>query len=243
MWPEQKKHPLIWPKKLKQALLHHLKHVQEENKMPSLQSQPPFSVHDVLKRAVEQGVKPANTTIPPAKLDATVTFILDLFEQSCVNSLLNEHERRTFHQLVPMTGIMAASNLPTSSKGSSKNHTAAGRKRLRAEELSSVPVEERLYYCTMLPVEYLLRLLASLPLLVSHYHILCGASRQSKPSYITTEAGKEDHTARTTSTTNPLTDHSDLWVVADKIIQHISENMNLYSTPDARYASLILNQD
>lgn len=238
MWHEQKKQPLVWPKKLKQALLHHLKYVQEENKMPSLQSQPPFSVHDVLNRAVEQSLKPTSK-IPPTKLAAIITFILDLFEQSCVNSLLNENERRTFHQLIPMTGLMAANAQTT--KGASKNQTAAGRKRLRAEELSAVPVEERLYYCTMLPVEYLLRLLASLPLLVSHYHILCGASSVNKPSYKNTTSSNNEPEDQEPS--NPSTDHCDLWEVASKILSHISDNSALYITPDTRYASLIMLQD
>ena len=141
-----------------------------------------------------------------------------------------------------MTGIMAT-NAQSVNKGGSKNQTAAGRKRLRAEELSAVPVGERLYYCTMLPVEYLLRLLASLPLLVSHYHILCGASRLSNPSYNSNTSPSNNELEDQSEPSNPTTAHNDLWEVASKILAHISENSALYITPDSRYASLIMPQD
>lgn len=227
MWSERQP-KLAWPRKLKQALLDHLKHVQSDLTMPSLQMQPPFNVQDVLNNAAKEVAK---KDVPSERVQVIVAFLLDLFEQSCVSSLLNENERRTFHELIPQPGNVATTT-PVVRRGA----VAVSKKRQRIEEPSLVSVEDRLYYSTNLPVEYLLRLLASLPLLISHYHILCGSTRLNRPSYKVEDEGDQDKS-------NPSTDHEDLWIVARAILAHVNERSSEYLTPDSRYAQLILLQE
>lgn len=96
-------------------------------------------------------------------------FLLDLFEQCCMCNLLSLEERRTF-QFVTV-GKQTANGRPPAIK-----------KKRTEVDVSLVPVPQRLTYSSVLTAEYLLRLLAALPILVHHYRVLCSGITSNNPT-------------------------------------------------------------
>lgn len=190
---------LAWPSALKTALKMHLKAVQSDGIMPLIEENPANSVLTIITKVAEaiakekpaaappvavkvegssskKNASSAATAAPPAPAVArqptspeTVStladFLLDLFEQCCLCNLLTVEERRTFQFIVL-----------------GKQAGAAGRqqKKRRVEDVSLTPLRQRLTYSPVLTVEYLLRLLAALPILVHHYRVLCAGPVAAK---------------------------------------------------------------
>eukprot|EP00758_Cryptobia_borreli_P007941 Tbor_TRINITY_DN5344_c0_g1::TRINITY_DN5344_c0_g1_i1::g.4165::m.4165 len=210
-----------WPSSLKLVLSFNFSQVQDESKMPLIEDNPPHTVYSILK-SFHSTINLYKTPAEQLKVAFIIDFILDLFERCCAGcSLLTAGEKRTLHAILGrrLTNAGAA--------------TKPGGKRKRPVPLIEIDVNNslhhRLQYSTVLSVEYLLRILATLPDLVHHYHILCGGV-----SFM--EANK-----RNSSTSKGDFEDSFLWSVVNDLIIYIDENEKKYITPPSRYTSVVLD--
>ena len=138
-----------WPADMKAVLLCHMQQVHIASKMPPL-----FAVGQTVQDAISHATpflqRQYSSPDDRAKSETVIAFIMDLFEQCCACSFLTPKERRQ----VVLTSQRAGRKLPSK--------TAHASKKRRIDE---VPPK----FASMLSAEYLVRFLASLPLVLEHF--------------------------------------------------------------------------
>lgn len=140
-----------WPKVLQQRFALHneqtLKQAGSDSPIPPLAT-PAASVEDLVGRVLGEMMLQVPEEISECEL--CVCFIRDLFESCCACSLLSGAERK---QVASMKKI--------------------GLKRKRKPDFGELSAVSS-HYASVLPADYLLRLLVALPAVVGHYIIVNG---------------------------------------------------------------------
>lgn len=144
--------------------------------------------------------------VSPVDVPILSAFLLDLFEQACSVSLLTPSERLTFQILVGRGLKMSQSN---------KKKRIDDSKPQQQQQQLLLQHQQQLY-SAVLPAEYLLRLLAGLPMLVHHFLVKCGGDQSAR--FFSCES---------------------LWIFSTFILGFVDRRSKELITPRTGYASFV----
>lgn len=169
-----KKH-IRWPPKLLQIAVDHI-HCVENPLGPSIPPLLPsvsiFSFFEQYTSLIARDLSRMGKVEDEKMIDCCVQFVLELLEQSCAHGFLKTKERRAVttaaKQLEKQLTSYTSKSMPTS---------APLKKKRREETGSSFGGEAvNLKFSRVLPLEYLLRLIVSLPSILEQYDRLSGSA-------------------------------------------------------------------
>lgn len=198
-----------WPSRLLLILLQHLERAEDQvsPSMPPLVEQRinVFSFFIQYTWSLKSELLESGKIVDEEIVDCCIHFLLELLEQSCADSFLFSKERR----LLTLAAAQKEREVKALYGGSDPQKT---KKRRFEGQKESVPCGCVYKFARVLPIEYLLRIVASLSPLLDHYNNLGGCA---VPAY----------------STEPL------WTFVNHMLQVLDKNPNLF-VPLCKYVPM-----
>lgn len=162
-----------WPARLLQVLHSHLEHVEN----PFTPSMPPpleerwsvFSFFQQYSSTIKSELMRSGKIMDEQLIDCSIFFLLELLEVSCADSFLFPKERRSLN-------VLAAQKEREIRARAGGGDAQKAKKRRFEAQIETARTECLYKFSRILSLEYLLRIVASLPPLLDHYDFLGGST-------------------------------------------------------------------